>query len=997
MVRRCLRVAVVDDATSHQEGVGATDVMMVRASKVGASSSELNRAAGARAMQERLRRTRDGDALLILTELFMRLRDEGRNAKSRGDAENAAELAALCDDAARMGAACLDEPGAFGPSSARARETLASSLLGSSSAAHLAPEFLGTLLKSVSDDKLGAVVSHVVDALVEQLKKPTADEATVSAACAALVSVLSYAGKGRAGAALAAHPMFVVSVELPPPAAARAPQRGQLAAFLAAMTQMVAADAGAAFEANTALGLVLRVAGVGAADADARADLQRLLRRADAAEARMRELGLRVAVARDASEALGHALVKNGAASRDALVRWLCALLARSPDAEASRLDATKVPSATTRLNACSLLLRLCRPIVGNVDREANARADLAFHTQSDLGRAIFPEALTKVHSAASADADMADAGDSDDEMYDDGAGDDEELRKALAMSTAAPAEAFNFVTTVLAVAGRALRLGLVCELRRHDEEQDHLMHVASRVGLDDPRVQQGWAASLAAEVGLLHEALVDDALNYSAYSCRWLLRLSPADFRAAPEHLLEDCALLPALVAKFRPDALRRAAPLAAFVNLAAKCLGARDALVKSPHLRDKLVQALHACCLPREAQASGTQRGARPGAPDAASPANVALLLDANVTASGLAPSLLWMFGDAEHLGFYDISPARLRIAALIRQLWASPLHRESFRTLANERGAFVTFANGLLNETNRLVASAMEKLPVIRDHQARTGVLASAGDAALEALRAEYLAAAEARRTELDERFTEAERVVTHELRLCTETLGLVELLTGDAAVSAAFCIPELRSRLANALMSVMRAFTGARSLAIKVEQAEKYGFDPRDILTRVGRIATHFAHQAAGEAQAFAAALAASGYYEAELLPRTVATLRRLRTLDAAAADALDILVSAVRAAAEVLAVDDGLEDGAPEHFVDPLVYTLMSDPVKLPSGHVIDSTTIKQHLLNEQTDPFTRQPLALADLVSQDALRDEIQQWLAAKRAERCAAVAAQAP
>lgn len=38
-------------------------------------------------------------------------------------------------------------------------------------------------------------------------------------------------------------------------------------------------------------------------------------------------------------------------------------------------------------------------------------------------------------------------------------------------------------------------------------------------------------------------------------------------------------------------------------------------------------------------------------------------------------------------------------------------------------------------------------------------------------------------------------------------------------------------------------------------------------------------------------------------------------------------------------------------------------TLMEDPVKLPSGIVMDKAVIIRHLLNSATDPFSRQPLS----------------------------------
>lgn len=37
-------------------------------------------------------------------------------------------------------------------------------------------------------------------------------------------------------------------------------------------------------------------------------------------------------------------------------------------------------------------------------------------------------------------------------------------------------------------------------------------------------------------------------------------------------------------------------------------------------------------------------------------------------------------------------------------------------------------------------------------------------------------------------------------------------------------------------------------------------------------------------------------------------------------------------------------------------------TLMTDPVSLPSGQIMDRSVIMRHLLNSNTDPFNRQPL-----------------------------------
>jgi ubiquitin conjugation factor E4 B len=53
---------------------------------------------------------------------------------------------------------------------------------------------------------------------------------------------------------------------------------------------------------------------------------------------------------------------------------------------------------------------------------------------------------------------------------------------------------------------------------------------------------------------------------------------------------------------------------------------------------------------------------------------------------------------------------------------------------------------------------------------------------------------------------------------------------------------------------------------------------------------------------------------------------------------------------------------------PDEFMDPVMCTLMSDPVKLPSGVVMDSATVRTHLLSDPHDPFSRLPMTFEDCV-----------------------------
>ena len=67
--------------------------------------------------------------------------------------------------------------------------------------------------------------------------------------------------------------------------------------------------------------------------------------------------------------------------------------------------------------------------------------------------------------------------------------------------------------------------------------------------------------------------------------------------------------------------------------------------------------------------------------------------------------------------------------------------------------------------------------------------------------------------------------------------------------------------------------------------------------------------------------------------------------------------------------------------------DPIMDTLMKEPVRLPSGIVVDRSVILRHLLNSSIDPFNRQPLTLDMLVPQPELQRRIEQWRLTRQQE----------
>lgn len=75
--------------------------------------------------------------------------------------------------------------------------------------------------------------------------------------------------------------------------------------------------------------------------------------------------------------------------------------------------------------------------------------------------------------------------------------------------------------------------------------------------------------------------------------------------------------------------------------------------------------------------------------------------------------------------------------------------------------------------------------------------------------------------------------------------------------------------------------------------------------------------------------------------------------------------------------------------APDEFLDPIMSTLMTDPVILPSSKVtVDRTTIARHLLSDQSDPFNRSTLTMDQVKPNEELKAKIDEWIKERKREK---------
>eukprot|EP01133_Synstelium_polycarpum_P016777 gene16777-19950_t len=75
-----------------------------------------------------------------------------------------------------------------------------------------------------------------------------------------------------------------------------------------------------------------------------------------------------------------------------------------------------------------------------------------------------------------------------------------------------------------------------------------------------------------------------------------------------------------------------------------------------------------------------------------------------------------------------------------------------------------------------------------------------------------------------------------------------------------------------------------------------------------------------------------------------------------------------------------------EAKVPTSYLDPITFEIMEDPVQLPSGNIVDRTTIEKHFQNQYyTDPFSGVKITSANIQVHHTLKSEIQSFINEKK------------
>lgn len=444
-----------------------------------------------------------------------------------------------------------------------------------------------------------------------------------------------------------------------------------------------------------------------------------------------------------------------------------------------------------------------------------------------------------------------------------------------------------------------------------------------------------------------------------------YLRKLSPIPFKYFPEFYLEGIINYCHFISKIQNNPMyQNDSKLTKLIEFSIVILRCPE-LVSNPHLKARLTEVLFFGSLPLQMTNGQQEDGYM-----------IKIFNEDKVIKKNLLISLLDFYVMVEKTGassqFYDKFNSRYHISYIIEQLWKFDEFKHDLKRISeNLQQFFVRLIARMLNDTTYLMDESLNHLHTIHECQkelaSRNGRTDTEGE--------------EESIEDVTNRLKESERMAKTYVQLSDKTIRLFNLFTKEAPKS--FVIVEIVDRLAGMLNYNLQALVGKKCNELKVQNPEQYKFNPKELLFQLLSIYINLS----GEEEFVNAIARDLRSFDPENMRKALKILKwaYLVPSEEWSQKVLDFTERAETAAK--MDADEELELGeVPDEFLDPLMYTLMKDPVILPTSKIsMDRSILKTHLMNDPTDPFNRMPLKLEDVVDDVELKQKINEWIMSKR------------
>ncbi|XP_033641514.1 ubiquitin conjugation factor E4 A-like [Asterias rubens] len=500
--------------------------------------------------------------------------------------------------------------------------------------------------------------------------------------------------------------------------------------------------------------------------------------------------------------------------------------------------------------------------------------------------------------------------------------------------------------------------------IERMREQMDIAMSLflSLRASLLEPKlIQHSWDLHIATARLLIQLATTDDrtTLRTPTYP---LPDSTPPALAHIPEFLAENLINFMQFLRRFSEKKFQEGAEsLGHLMTFIVTFMGSKGRM-NNPHLRAKLAEVLEGLMPPKE------QRNT------AVTMFNREKIFLEHPLLPLVSRSVLSIYIDIEFSGdahaFDQKFNYRRPMYHILKYLWSLEPHKQSMKAIAEESlqsmeaanaPLFLRFINLLINDAIFMLDEAMDNLKQIKEmqHKKDSGEWRS--------LRPQDLQQQESslRTHGAIARFFNV---------MSNESMNILSFITSE--IKTIFVHPVMIDRIAAMFNDFLLKLVGPKMGALKVKDFDEFDFKPGSLVQHICQIYINL-----GDIDDFCSAVSRDGRsYSPALFTRADRVLKKLFAPPEMISE-MTFFADKVRAMAEKHEEEEEIFADAPDEFIDPLTYTLMSDPVTLPSsGQIMDRSVIARHLLSDHTDPFNRAPLTMDEVKSNDELREKIIAW-----------------
>ncbi|OAF70604.1 hypothetical protein A3Q56_01631 [Intoshia linei] len=310
-----------------------------------------------------------------------------------------------------------------------------------------------------------------------------------------------------------------------------------------------------------------------------------------------------------------------------------------------------------------------------------------------------------------------------------------------------------------------------------------------------------------------------------------------------------------------------------------------------------------------------------------------------------------------------FYDKFSIRFSINLLLRKLWYNQDAKEKMIEFS-KTSEFIKFINMALNDVIYLFDENISTLKKMKNTQMVINDVSK------------YNALTENEQKMRRQELQNSERILLSMIKLLMQLLKMIVMFT--LKIKEPFMKEELLDRFTVMLNFTFYELSGENSASIKIDNPEKIGWSPCDIVKNLIHIYINLSNEKFIESMA-----KDERSFDSNKFKSACERLKETKIPNIELEHMINIIEEA-ESFKRRLQLKEVYYGEIPQKYRDPLMDTLMLNPVKLPGGGVMDKHVILRHLLNSSTDPFNRNYLDESLLVEDVDLKQEIDQWIMSK-------------